>query len=346
MDQTATIEHPQARQPSLARSGALFIVIGALLYLAVYALSERLLYRTGDSNALFKIATAQTSDFDWVILGASHAMPLDFADFNAFMQDETGLKILNLAGPGTGPLYNGFILEEFFRAHKSRNVLYVLDSFAFYDKTWNEDRFSDAKLLSRTPFAPSVAGRLLRYTMKEGVDPRALLDYVSGFSKINNRDRFERDVWEGEAQFERAARASSAADAKRIAYLYPRKTQDQEALTRYLGVFERLLDLAARQGAAVTVIKPPLPPQFYRRLPNEAAFDAAVSSILTQKGVRFLDFSHAIPEPRLYFDTDHLNREGLNEFFSQHLKPILVPRPSVSADGPWGEGGSAPPAPL
>jgi len=36
------------------------------------------------------------------------------------------------------------------------------------------------------------------------VDARAVLDYVSGFSKINNRERFQRDVWEGDAQFERA----------------------------------------------------------------------------------------------------------------------------------------------
>jgi hypothetical protein len=29
-------------------------------------------------------------------------------------------------------------------------------------------------------------------------------------------------------------------------------------------------------------------------------------------------------EPRFYFDTDHLNRTGLTEFFAQQLKPILV----------------------
>ena len=56
---------------------------------------------------------AEKREFDWVILGASHAMPLDFADFNAQMQHETGLQIINLASPGTGPLYNRFVLEHF-----------------------------------------------------------------------------------------------------------------------------------------------------------------------------------------------------------------------------------------
>jgi hypothetical protein len=296
-----------------------------LLYLGIYALSERLLYRTGDSNPFFKIATAEARDFDWIVLGASHAMPLDFADFNAIMEGETGLRMLNLAGPGTGPLYTGFVLEHFFREHRTRNVLYVLDSFAFHDRSWNEDRFSDAKLLSRTPFDPALAQSLFRYTWTEGVDPRALLDYVSGFSKINNRDRFQRDIWEGEAQFERAYRPSSAADAKRIAYLYPNGSPDPKALERYVEVFDRLLAVAAHEGAAVTVIKPPLPPQFYRKLPNEASFDEALSRRLADRGVAFLDFSDAVADPRLYFDTDHLNRSGLEQFFALYLKPILLP---------------------
>jgi hypothetical protein len=325
MDQTATIDQVPPKESSLARRAVLFVGIGVLLYLAVYALSEWLVYRTGNSNPFFKIATAETRDFDWVILGASHAMPLDFADFNAFMQEETGLTILNLAGPGTGPLYNRLVIETFFREHRVRHVLYVVDSFAFYGRAWNEDRFADAKLLSRTPFMPSIAAGLVRYTINQDVDPRAPLNYLSGFSKINNQDRFKPDIWEGEAQFERSARASSAADAKRIAYLYPDGAPNQEALTRYLGVFEHFLDLALQEGAAVTVIKPPLPPQFYRRLPNEAAFDDAVTELLARKGVKFLDFSQAIPQPPLYFDTDHLNQEGLTAFFLQKLKLVLTP---------------------
>jgi hypothetical protein len=36
------------------------------------------------------------------------------------------------------------------------------------------------------------------------------------------------------------------------------------------------------------------------------------------------DFSTTLPEAGFYFDTDHLNRAGLTEFFSRHLKAILV----------------------
>src|ERR1019366_1023224 len=98
------------------KSALLFVAIGLLLYAGVFVAIERLLLRNGHSNPFFKIATAEARDYDWVILGASHAMPFDFADFNALMQRETGLRILNLAAQGTGPLYNRFVIEHFLRA--------------------------------------------------------------------------------------------------------------------------------------------------------------------------------------------------------------------------------------
>ena len=141
----------------LGKSALLFIAIGLALYACVYFAAERLMLHTGRSNPFFKIATVQDRSVDWVILGASHAMPLDFDDFNAYMQRETGLRILNLASPGTGPLYNRFVLEHFLRAHRTKNILYVVDSFAFYSRSWNEERFADAKLLGRTPFEPAIS---------------------------------------------------------------------------------------------------------------------------------------------------------------------------------------------
>jgi hypothetical protein len=308
----------------LVKSALLFVAIGLVLYAGVYYAAERLMLHTGRSNPFFKIATAQETTLDWVILGASHAMPLDFADFNAQMQRETGLRILNLAAPGTGPLYNRFVLEHFLRAHRTKNVLYVVDSFAFYSRSWNEERFADAKLLRRTPLESAIAARLWGYARDEGVDPRAVLDYVTGFSKINNRERFERDVWEGEAQFERVYRPSASAVKKRIAYLYPDKTE-ATALSRYLEAFSALIATARRAGASVVVIKLPTPPQYRSQLPDEAAFDQALSRLLATAEVRFHDFSQAIDEPRFYFDTDHLNRVGLTEFFSRYLKPVMVP---------------------
>lgn len=298
------------------------MAIGLALYAGVYYAAEQLMVQTGRSNPFFKIAQAQDSTVDWVILGASHAMPLDFADFNAQMERETQLKILNLAAPGAGPLYNRFVLEHFLSEHRARKLLYVVDSFAFYSRSWNEERFTDAKLLRRTPFDPAIARRLCDYAWHEGVDARAVLDYVSGFSKINNRERLQRDVWEGEAQFERAYRPASNAVKKRMTYLYPDQTSPA-ALARYLDQFSVTIALARKVGVEVVVIKMPVPPRFYMQIPEEARFDAALSRFLAERGVPFHDFSETTNDQSLYFDTDHLNRAGLTAFFRRDLKPVL-----------------------
>ena len=305
-----------------ARSALLFVAIGLAIYAALYGAAERLLHRTGHANALFKIATAEEPAFDWVILGASHAMPLGFGDFNAQMERATGLRILNLASPGTGPLYNRFVLESFLRGHRARSLLYVLDSFAFYSRAWNEDRFADAKLLRRTPFEAATARLLWRYAARDGVEVRAVLDYVTGFSKVNDRERFQRDVWEGEAQFERVYRTSASAVAKRIAYLYPAPPSPR-ALERYLAELSSAITVARQAGTCVVAIKMPLPSSFRSKLPEEDAFDAAVSRLLAERGAPFHDFSCDVDEARFYSDTDHLNRSGVSAFFARDLEEVL-----------------------
>jgi len=306
----------------LGQSASLFILIGLMIYAGIYYAAEQLMLENGRSNPFFKIATLPDESVDWVILGASHAMPLDFGDFNALMQRETGRKIVNLAAPGAGPLYNRFVLEHFLRSHRARNLLYVVDSFAFGSRRWNEERFADGKLLGRTPLDPAIGRQLWDYARHEGVDMRAVLDYASGFSKINNRERFQPDVWEGEAQFERAYRPSSSAVTKRIDYLFS-DPASPAVRDRYLAVLSSIIALARNNGIKLVVIKMPLPQEFYRRLPDETGFDAVLSHFLTRAGVPFYDFSDSVSAPRLYFDTDHLNRMGLTEFFLRDLKPVL-----------------------
>lgn len=302
-----------------------FVAIGLLLYALLFAGSEWLARRNGHMNPIYKIETAQYVEHDWVILGASHAMPLDFDGFNEAMQAATELRIINLAGPGTGPLYNRFVLKHFFRGHRARHILYVADSFAFGSPQWNEERLADPKLLGRTPFSIALVASLARYTLREGIDPRALLDYATGFSKINNRDRFRRDVWDGEATFDRVFKPSANADRKRVEYLYPEVGDMAASSTRYLGELADLIEFARERGADVTVIKPPLPSRFRKLLIGEAEFDGKLTAVAVSGGASVLDLSESMDDPRFYSDTDHLNRAGAGEFFQKHLKGILLP---------------------
>ncbi|WEX10803.1 SGNH/GDSL hydrolase family protein [Chelativorans sp. AA-79] len=317
-----------------AGTAAGFITIGVLLYLLLLAGSEYLVHRNGHMNPIFKIDAADRERFDWVILGASHAMPLDFGGFNSEMEEQTGASILNLAGPGTGPLYNRFVLEHFLREHSTENILYVADGFAFRSPMWNEDRLADGALLARTPFHLPLALNLAGYVLAEGVDPRALLDYLTGFSKLNNRERFRPDIWEGEMIFDRTFKPSALAEKKRDEYLHPAVADEEAAREHYLEEFAELVELAKQNRARVVVAKFPLPSRFAALLPNEAEFNAALQSRAVQYGFTFLDFSGAMDEPQFYADTDHLNRAGVTEFFERHLKPILA-RKQAPLNSSW-----------
>lgn len=300
-----------------------FIGLGLIIYGALFAASEALVYMNGHTNPFYKIATADRQHYDWLILGASHAMPLDFADTEATIEATTGQSLINLAFQGAGPLYNRFVMERFLERHEADGLIYVVDSFAFQSRLWNEDRFVDASVLARTPFDQSVASRLWAYAVSEGVSLLAPLDYVFGFSKINNRERFERDLWDGETQFDRRYRPSERAEDERIAYLYPDGSDDHAMLARYLDVFGVLIDQAIQAGLEVRIVKMPVPARFYGKLPGEDVFDRALGATLNGRGLAVEDDSLLLDGARFYFDSDHLGREGIAAFVELRLNPLL-----------------------
>ena len=60
---------------------ARFVAIGLMIHATLFAGSEWLVRANGHMNPVFKIETAPAVRYDWVVLGASHAMPLDFDGF-------------------------------------------------------------------------------------------------------------------------------------------------------------------------------------------------------------------------------------------------------------------------
>jgi hypothetical protein len=303
------------------RGAALFVGVGVVLYLGLYAAAEWLVYRNAEANRFFKVRTAPQVEYGHVILGASHAAVFDFDDMNRRLEELTGTRILNLAVVGGGVAVNRLLLDYFLAAHRSGSVVYVVDSFAFYSPEWNERRLEDARLFQRAPFDPSLARLLVRNKAPWPVT----VDYVTGFSKINNPDRFGVDRPAEAARFDRRYRAVEQIDRQRIAYLYPAAMDDQAQrnLQRYLADFESLVADVRSRGLRVVLIRPPLPPRTRALMPDESKFDAALTALAGRTGAELHDLSAAIEDPAMYFDSDHLNRTGVVELFERHLARIL-----------------------
>ena len=296
------------------------------LYLVAVAIAERTVGRTGTGTAFQKLLAAEGRQVDWLVLGASHALPLDYGDVPARLLRDTGQSMLVLAEVGAGPLYNRFVFEQALGDLEADHLIYVIDSFAFGSEEWNRSRISDRALLRRTPLRLSTARIMAGLCLRHGADPRGLLDYVTGFSKLNPVDRFPQEGWRGAANFARRFRPSRHAVSARIAYLYPDGAPPLDTFEHHLDTLGTVFDLASAADVEVTVVKLPVPETFRNSLPNEAAFNAALRARLAARGVAFHDLSGVMDDPAFYFDTDHLNTEGVDALYRDHLIPLIAPK--------------------
>jgi hypothetical protein len=161
---------------------------------------------------------------------------------------------------------------------------------------------------------------------------RGWLDYAAGFSKINNRERFQPDRWEAEDQFDRSWRPSASAVRSRIAYLYPDGMQPQ-AQARYVAQLEELLRTATSAGARASIVKLPLPRTYREALPDEAAFDAALERTALLAGASYRDLSRSFDAPEFFFDSDHLNRRGVTRLYDERLRVLLTRKAPAGREG-------------
>lgn len=306
--------HP-ARQNgprSFVASWLSFIAIAFLIYGAFYAWSEALVFQYGDKNRFFMIATAPLQAYDFAILGASHAMPIGFEDYNKRLEEAVGGSIINLSIEGAGVLPNRLMIDYFFSRHSARTVVFFLDSFAFYSRQWNEDQL-DTALFKRAPFDLALVDTLLRYPWARGL----VAPYVSGFTKMNNQDRFGSDLPDAEVtKFSKTYRPIPQIDRQRVSYLYPPQI-DQAELQRYENEFADLIDFIRSKGGDIIVIKPSTPARYRDALPNESIFDAQIGEVLRAEAVPYYDLSAAVVENQYFYDTDHLNRDGVRAFMDK-----------------------------
>lgn len=317
---TVAVPRADTEIRSFLKQAVWFVLIGIVLYLGLYAVSEYLVHQNTVRNRFYLVKTAPYQTYDHVILGASHAAVFDYADMNAQLEEMTGARILNLSTLGGGITVNRLLLDYFLARHETGNVVYFLDSFAFYSPEWNEERVKGVELYQRAPFDPVLARLLFQRAETRPV----ALGYLLGFYKINDPDRFTTDISEEEAnRFDRTYRPIAQIDRQRMAYLYPEEI-DADVFQRYLADFEEMIRQLKARDVNVIVVKPPIPERVYAMLPQEAQFDAAVQAILQRHDVAFHDFSLVNNDQAFFFNTDHLNRTGVLNFYENHLVDVLA----------------------
>lgn len=303
---------------------ARFTAFGLLLYVALYAASEALVLKYGNRNRFFAIAAAPPSHYKYIVLGASHAGVLDYRDMNLRLEQAVGGPVLNLSNVGAGPVVNRLLLVYSASRHIADAVLYIVDSFAFYKPEWNEERLGDSRLFVRAPFDPTLA----RLLFASPAPWMTTLQYVTGFAKINNHDRFEPDVREEEgSRFDRRYRPVAQIDRQRLEYLYPAQIDAaaRQQRDRYLAELRSTIEEVQQRGGQFIAVRPPIPDRVRKTLPSEDDFEVALAAVLTPLHVDLLDFSRVDNKDEYFYDTDHLNQTGTLRWI-EHLGETLQHR--------------------
>ena len=260
------------------RTAARFLLIAAAIYLALYVGTERLVYRYAHRNRFFAVRSAPPSRYDFVVLGASHAAVFDYRDMNQRLEQMTGARIINLSVVGGGVTVNRLLFDYFLTRHQTGGLVYVVDSFAFLSRQWNEERLSDRRLFVRAPFDPSLVRLLL---IAPGGWPVGL-DYRAGSRKSTTltdsplmcRPTKARDSIGDTGQCHSWTTNGSRTFIRRS--WIPRRSNGTWRL-------EALVALAHERGIMTIAIKPPLPQRIYRRLPFEREFDTALAAVVARQ---------------------------------------------------------------
>lgn len=293
--------------------------IGLLIYVAVYVAAEIMVHQSSLKNRLFMINTAPKTEYDYVIVGASHAMPFEFEDMNERLEQFTDASIINLSIEGGGPVPARFLTDYFIADHTPKNVLYMIDSFAFYSDQWNEVRIDDPELISRAPFDLNLLYTLWKYPSTRDLMP----GYLTGFYKINNQERFESDLSDAErSRFTRTYRTNARVDKRRMAFLYP-ESKSVDTIDKYIGELGKLASTLEERGINLVAIKTPLPQRVLETLSGEDEFDDKVRSVLGRHGFALHDFTRVANDDAFFYDTDHLNRDGVINFMDTYLGEFL-----------------------
>ena len=300
---------------------AAFLAIGAVLYAALFLWSDATLRRHATQNPFLRIATAPAK-LDWIILGASHALPLGFSDMPQTMRQGTGQTTLTLAVTGGGPFLMRLIADRWFADHDAKGVLIVLDAFGFANRRWNEPRLADSDVLPKMP-ADRTTAAILAHAVPRGLPWQTWAAFATGFARINDRNRFAPDTWEAEAKFDTAPRPNAAATRARIAFLYP-GPPDPGALDGGMADLAALIEKAQSRGARVVIVRPPLPRAFRAGLPVVPGFESQLALLSRRLAVPVIDHSALLPDARNFLDADHLNRAGVEAWLDAGLRAILA----------------------
>lgn len=290
----------------------LLALLNALLGLLVLAVNDsRYHFQQYETDSIL-LSTPKNTHFDVVVLGTSRARLLTRVRCNLECLERELGRTFGLAIPfGGGIVPERLFLDNFFsKGNEADTIVYFLDAFQLFAPQPNREH--------RFVYYEPLRLRFLWQMMRNGFPPERIFTYVQ--SKFTYR-------WFTQAPGEVGCidrvltpdRIDPETMKKRVDSLYF-EGLSETYFRRYARDLECILDTARSHGSRVLIAFPPtlLGPQ-----PGADRLKKELEALRNAYTFEFFDFTDAVTDINLYYDYDHLNGAGVEQFVTKHLKPAL-----------------------
>lgn len=291
----------------------LFALLNAVLAVVVLKIHESTLDLARWETDSILLVMPRSEHRDVVMLGTSHAyVCARFKEHQEATERELGRTVFNMAiAQGGGIVPARFYLETYFdQGNTAGHVVYLLDPFVFFNIGSNEQH----SFVEMEPFRFHFLAKMLRnlYNYQQLVSyirskfsgrwllqkPELLIHHVKGYPpELVTPERI----------------------TKRMGTLYPDGLRD-DVFMQYQAEFLKIVALCKARGAQLNVAVPPtmLGPET-----GHTAMMAWLETLRDRGDITLNDWSNAIKSPERYYNLDHLNLSGVQEFMGQYLRPVL-----------------------
>lgn len=292
---------------------AAFALLNAVLAVAVLKIHEATLKRERWETDSILLVMPEGEHRDVVMLGTSHAyVCARFQEHQAATERELGASVFNMAIPqGGGIVPARFYLETYFDAgNRADHVVYLLDPFVLYTRGSNEDH----KFVYFEPFQ----FRFFEKMVRNGYNYRQLVSYVR--SKFSGAWLLQKpDVLIHHVKGYPPELVTPERIEKRMGTLYP-DGMHEEVFEHYTREFMKIAARCKAEGARLDVVVPPtlMGPEW-----GHATMMKWLEGLRDRGDITLTDCSNAIKNPERYYNLDHLNLSGIEEFMGHYVRPML-----------------------
>ncbi len=254
----------------------------------------------------------KNEDYDAVFLGTSHGRIFSRFKNHDRVEKILGKNFINLSQGGERGGVNSlqsYLLYFYMRDNSAKTLAYFVDPFSFYHKTLDDN----PKIYINEPYRKDFYNLLV-----DQQTDKAIIDFYKtkdekGIKPIEYPE-FNKDI-----EDTKVATLEGKALVDRINYLYT-DAYNREEFEKTLQTLLETIRIAQNHGTRVVVIVPTT--QFPEQLGDRFVLDA-LKEHASKSRYEYYNYSTAITDPALYYDTDHLNTEGVLLFSEKYLKPIL-----------------------